>query len=214
MGDAPVKLTIEAGPPGGRPLIDLTRLVLAEDLANAYDDYRRIRELEHMRAEGIELVGGEGALDAPVMIIGEAPGEEENEQGRPFVGPAGRLLRKHMHRIGLSPAECFITNVVKYRPLDIGGRNRKPLHFEIELSRACLDAEIDIVKPDLIVVAGGTALSVFHPQYRISKIQGTPIMTPSGLMMPIYHPSAALRTRAVMDEFIDSFDLLGTIVNG
>jgi DNA polymerase len=211
MEEGPMKLSIHKGSPQDDPPLNLRTVVHAEELSNAYDAYRAIDELSHLRDEpGIQFVGGEGSLDAPVMIIGEAPGEVENEQGRPFVGPSGVLLRKQLHRIGLTEYEVFLTNVVKYRPPG----NRTPLYFEVELSRACLDEEIRLIQPDLVILAGRTPLSLIHHNGSITEHQGKPIMFEERLWLPIFHPSAALRDDTTMEAFRASFDLIGALISG
>jgi uracil-DNA glycosylase len=117
-----------------------------------YEEYARIPQLARL-AEGRRMVRGHGPLDAPLMVVGEAPGEQEERRGRPFVGPAGTLLRDMFGRAGLPWEYCYVTNVVPWRP----PANRTPYPFEVQASCERLAAEVTMVDPVVIVAAGDTA---------------------------------------------------------
>jgi DNA polymerase len=199
-----MEITVTEG--DGSDPMRLGHVFRAGNLAQAYDDYRAIKNLEHLR-EQANFVGGEGGLAAPIMVIGEAPGEQEDLHQRPFIGPAGELLRSELTRIGLHASEVFITNVVKYRPPG----NRTPLYFEVEESRACVRAEIETIDPALIVLAGRTALGLFKHNASIREHQGHPFSGEGRLFLPIYHPSAALRDDVAARDFTASIDLIDAI---
>ncbi len=134
-------------------------------------------------------VPGEGPADAQVMLIGEGPGFHENEQGRPFVGQAGKFLDELLALAGLKRAEVFITNVVKCRPPG----NRNPLPEELSACSAMLDQQLEILHPRVIVTLGRFSMARFLPNARISEIHGQPRWVDDGRMIvPMYHPAAAL----------------------
>lgn len=133
-------------------------------------------------------VPGEGPENPEVMLIGEGPGHNENEQGRPFVGAAGKLLENLLQKAGLQRNKVFITNVVKCRPPD----NRDPLPEELLACRAYLDTQISTLKPLIIVTLGRFSMARFLPTARISSAHGQPVWINDTLIVPMYHPAAAL----------------------
>ena len=112
---------------------------------------------------------GEGAEDADIMFIGEAPGWHEDQQGRPFVGPAGKFLEELLSLIDLKREQVFIANVVKSRPPG----NRDPLPQEIIACRPWLERQIELIHPKMIVTLGRYSMALFLPGKNISKIHGT-----------------------------------------
>jgi len=145
-------------------------------------------------------VPGEGNHQAKVMFIGEAPGYWEDQWGRPFVGQAGKLLDDLLQLIKLPRESVFITNVVKHRP----PRNRDPLPEEIEACKEFLDAQIKIIDPKIIVTLGRFSLNKFLPGEFISKIHGqarfVEFAERKRIVIPMYHPAAALRNERIMEE--------------
>jgi DNA polymerase len=133
-------------------------------------------------------VPGEGPADAAVMFVGEGPGFHENEQGRPFVGAAGRFLEELLASIGLTREQVFICNVVKCRPPG----NRDPLPEEIDACAKYLDAQIRIIHPRIIVTLGRFSMARFFPGARISAIHGKARQIGGRTVMAMYHPAAAL----------------------
>lgn len=142
---------------------------------------------------------GEGPTDAEVMLVGEGPGFYEDQQGRPFVGPAGKLLGQLLGLSGLAREQVYITNVVKCRPPE----NRDPLPVEVEACRKYLEEQIRLIKPKLIVTLGRYSLAWFYPRDSISKVHGA-IRERDGMhYMHMYHPAAALHNgslRKVIEE--------------
>lgn len=158
---------------------------------------RGLRELaaEVQRCQNCELykhalkgVPGEGPADAEVLLIGEAPGWHENQQGRPFVGAAGQFLEQLLHSVGLRRDQVFIANVIKHRPPD----NRDPLPEELEACNGYLDRQIALIDPRVIVTLGRFSLNKFFPGERIGRIHGIARRHGSRLVLPLYHPAAAL----------------------
>jgi uracil-DNA glycosylase family 4 len=135
-----------------------------------------------------KVVPGEGAEDAAIMFIGEAPGWHEDQQGRPFVGQAGQFLEKLLASINLKRQQVFIANVIKCRPPD----NRDPLPTEIQNCRPWLDSQIELIKPKMIVTLGRYSMARYFPGKTISKIHGTAQKLDNIICFAMYHPAAAL----------------------
>jgi uracil-DNA glycosylase family 4 len=155
-------------------------------------------------------VPGEGSKDAEIMFIGEAPGFHEDRSGRPFVGRAGRLLDKLLSRIGLRRQDVFIANVLKHRPPD----NRGPNKDEIRACLPYLQRQIQIIKPKIIVPLGRYALEVFVKDKTISKSHGQAFKVGERIIFPVYHPAAALRSRAVLKELERDFVKIPAVIRG
>lgn len=136
-------------------------------------------------------VPGEGNLYTPVMFVGEGPGEDEDIQGRPFVGKAGQLLTKILESVNIKREDVYITNVVKCRPPD----NRVPTPLEIQACSHYLLAQIEVINPKMIVPLGATAASFFlGKQESISKIRGNAFRWKGNIVIfPMFHPSFLLR---------------------
>lgn len=146
-----------------------------------------------------KAVPGEGNANARVMLIGEGPGWHEDQQGRPFVGAAGKFLNELLNLAGLQREDVFITNVVKCRPPG----NRDPLPDEIAACAPYLDRQIAAIDPDVIVTLGRFSMSRWFPGEKISKIHGQPRKDGRRLIVPMYHPAAALHQgalKAVIEE--------------
>jgi len=135
-----------------------------------------------------KVVPGEGAEDADLLFIGEAPGWHEDQQGRPFVGPAGQFLDQLLASIDLRREEVYIANVIKCRP----PQNRDPLPAEIQNCRKWLDRQIEIIQPQMIITLGRYSLAQYFPNQSIGKIHGKPRKSGGVIYYPMYHPAAAL----------------------
>ncbi len=147
---------------------------------------------------GTQTVFGDGAARARVMFVGEQPGNEEDLAGKPFVGPAGRLLDKALEEAGIDRAETYVTNVVKHFKWEPRGKRRihaKPNAQEITACRPWLDAEIDLVKPEVIVCLGATAAqALLGKQFRVTRHRGEFVSSslPARVIATV-HPSSILR---------------------
>jgi len=144
-------------------------------------------------------VPGEGPENAEIVFIGEAPGFHEDQQGRPFVGAAGKFLEELLESIGLTRKDVFIANVIKCRPPG----NRDPLPEEINACRPFLDRQIELIQPKLVVTLGRFSMARAFPKARISRIHGQPRKIGGVLYYPMYHPAAALHQpslRSVVKE--------------
>jgi len=160
----------------------------ARQVLEAVADETRACERCRLYASASQAVPGDGPPGAPLMFIGEAPGFHEDKQGRPFVGPAGRLLDELLAGIGLRRADVFVTNMVKHRPPG----NRDPQGDEIEACRAFLDRQIEAVDPRVVVTLGRFAMERFMPGAKISQVHGKPRQLGGRTFVPILHPAAAL----------------------
>jgi uracil-DNA glycosylase family 4 len=148
------------------------------------------------------LVAGDGNADADIVFIGEAPGKNEDEQGLPFVGAAGKFLNEMLESIGLERSDIYITNIVKYRPPN----NRDPLPEEKADFLPFLKQQIDVIEPKLIVTLGRHSMEVLLPDsLKISQCHGQPKRYQSHVYMPLFHPAAALYNGAMRQTLIDDF---------
>src|ERR1044071_6005565 len=148
--------------------------------------------------KGTQTVFGEGGRRARVMFIGEQPGNEEDLTGKPFIGPAGRLLDSALEAAGIDRKQTYVTNVVKHFKWEPRGKRRihkKPNSLEIAACRPWLEAEIAVIKPDVIVALGATAAqSLLGPQFRVTKQRGEFISsTLAPYVMATVHLSSILR---------------------
>lgn len=154
-------------------------------------------------------VPGEGPANAEIMFIGEGPGFHEDRQGRPFVGASGNFLTQMMNSAGVERPDVFITNVVKCRPPD----NRDPMPEEIEACREYLDRQIDIINPKAIVTLGRFSMSRWFPSARISRIHGQAREADGRLVVPFFHPAAALHQPSlrvtVEEDFAKLTEMIG-----
>jgi uracil-DNA glycosylase len=143
-------------------------------------------------------VFGAGTSSAKLMLVGEQPGDREDREGQPFVGPAGRLLDQALEEAGIDRKTAYVTNVIKHFKWTARGKRRihaKPNWSEIAACRPWLEAELDVVKPEVLVALGATAAqSLFGRDFRVTKQRGLPVETdlaPNALAT--IHPSAILR---------------------
>jgi len=147
---------------------------------------------------GCQFVLGRGNLNAPICIVGEAPGSEEEKAGLPFVGPAGKLLTKFLSEVGLDDSYVFITNIMLWRPeMETTTGNRPPTTQEMNFCLPYCKAQLDIVKPACIIALGSTAVNGLlgvNKQRRITQIRGTWDTYNNIPLIPTYHPSYLLRS--------------------
>jgi uracil-DNA glycosylase family 4 len=135
-----------------------------------------------------QAVPGEGPLSADIMFIGEGPGFHEDRQGRPFVGAAGKFLEELLASIGMTREQVYIANVVKCRPPG----NRDPLPDELSACEPYLERQIQLIKPRVIVTLGRFSMYRYFPGAAISKIHGQPKRVGNAMVVPMFHPAAAL----------------------
>lgn len=168
-----------------------------------------------LRAGAFQLVTGKGNPEADIVFIGEAPGKNEDEQGIPFIGAAGKILNDLLTQIGFSRDDVYVTNIVKYRPPN----NRDPLPTEKAAFLPYLLREIEIIKPKLVVALGRHSMEYFLPDAKISQVHGqlfkVAVGTTNVNFTPFYHPAATIYNRTLRQELIDDFlslpDVLKTL---
>jgi DNA polymerase len=152
----------------------------------------------HLWERGTQTVFGAGPSRAPIMMVGEQPGHEEDLAGAPFVGPAGRLLDRALQEAGIERRDVYVTNVVKHFKWEAKGKRRihaKPNALEIGACMPWLEAELDVVKPTVVVCLGATAAqALLGPKFRVTRQRGELMSTRwARYVMGTIHPSAILR---------------------
>lgn len=155
-----------------------------------------------------QLVMGEGNPDAELVFIGEAPGKNEDLQGKPFVGAAGKFLNEMLAMIDRRREDVYITNIVKYRPPD----NRDPTTDEKQAFLKYLEAQLEVIQPVLVVTLGRHSLNCFLPELSISHVHGQPKRYRGRVYLPLFHPAAALYNGAMRQTLIDDFALIPAII--
>jgi uracil-DNA glycosylase family protein len=146
---------------------------------------------------GTQTVFGEGRRDARILFVGEQPGDKEDLEGRPFVGPAGAVLDRALDEAGIDRQDVYVTNAVKHFKWEPRGKRRihkRPNAMEIAACRPWLDAEIEAVRPDVVVCLGATAAqALLGKQFRVTKSRGEIIESEGKTMLATVHPSSILR---------------------
>ncbi len=165
---------------------------------------------------GTQTVFGEGARAAQVMFVGEQPGDQEDQQGKPFVGPAGQLLDKGMDQAGIDRSSAYVTNVVKHFKWTARGKRRihaKPNWSEIAACQPWLEAELEVVSPRVLVCLGSTAAqALLGRQFRVTKQRGEPVDSPlAEHVLATVHPSSILRADDRETEFAAFVDDLRVV---
>jgi DNA polymerase len=187
------------------------------------DDQVKKEELQRLREEilscvkcnlsntRIKAVPGEGNLNSEIIFIGEAPGANEDKEGIPFCGAAGKFLDEMLSSIGLHRNDVYIMNTIKCRPPG----NRDPEDQEKEACREYLDRQIELIKPKIIVCLGRHAAASLLPgQPSISKIHGRALKRPNGIVyLPLYHPAAALHNGGLRQTLLSDFVKLKSLLN-
>ena len=165
-------------------------------------------DLHRSRSRGVP---GTGPASARIMAIGEAPGEREDKEGKPFVGQAGQLLTQLLEEVGLSRDDIFITNVIKSRPPG----NRDPLPEEVQACAAYLDEQIAVIQPQVILLLGRHALQRLVPDAPgISRCHGRTLRVGDRTYMPCYHPAAALYQSSLLPTLREDFQHLREHLDG
>jgi DNA polymerase len=154
-------------------------------------------------------VPGAGNPNANIMFIGEGPGFHENQQGLPFVGQAGKFLDELLESINLRREDVFITNVVKCRPPS----NRDPQQDELDACRSYLERQIAAINPDVIVTLGRISMGYFVQNGKISSIHGHVFWSSGRMVVPMYHPAAALHQPSLREVIKADFSGLPALVN-
>ena len=167
---------------------------------------------------GTQTVFGEGLVKASAMFVGEQPGDQEDKEGRPFVGPAGRLLDRALEEAGVDRTQAYVTNVVKHFKWQGRGKRRihqKPNWSEITACRPWLDAELAVVKPRVLVCLGATAAqALLGRQFRVTQHRGERVESElAPVVMATVHPSSILRSDNRDAEFAAFVDDLKAVAS-
>lgn len=158
------------------------------------------------------LVMGDGNINTDIVFIGEAPGKKEDETGLPFVGAAGKFLDEMLASAGMMRSDVYITNIVKYRPPN----NRDPLPGEKKAFLPFLVRQLQVIRPKIVVTLGRHSMEYFLPEQKISTVHGEPKRIAFGdtdiVVVPLYHPAAALYNGGLRATLIEDFMKLPTII--
>ncbi len=161
-----------------------------------------------LASSATQLVFGDGNPDSELVFIGEAPGKNEDLQGKPFVGAAGKFLNEMLAMIGLKREDVYVTNIVKYRPPS----NRDPLPEEKTAFLPFLRAQLGVIKPKLVATLGRHSLNCFLPSLSISVVHGQPKRFQGQVYLPLFHPAAALYNSGMKQTLIDDFAKIPAIL--
>src|SRR5258708_970222 len=172
-----------------------------------------------LAAQATQLVFGDGNPDAKVVFIGEAPGKNEDLQGIPFVGAAGKFLNEMLAGIGLKREDIYITNIVKYRPPD----NRDPFPEEKKAFLPYLQAQLEVIQPNVVATLGRHSMGCFLPDLQISQVHGQPKRIRLQLkgnkkdslavvILPLFHPAAALYNGGLRQTLVDDFATIPAVI--
>lgn len=174
------------------------------DLAALYRMVEKDPLFDGLRDDAIQIVKGRGTVFPKVMFVGEAPGENEDLQGRPFVGRSGALLNETLATVPIEETEVFITNIVKYRP----SRNRNPTEVEVNDFKPYLDEEVEILDPQVICPLGNFSMKHFLPGFNIGQVHGQLFERKGRKIIPQYHPAFVLRGGYSRKEYTEDFAIL------
>ena len=168
--------------------------------------------------QAMNLVMGDGNPDADIVFIGEAPGKKEDIEGLPFIGASGRFLSEMLETIGLARSDVYITNIVKYRPPN----NRDPSSDEKKAFLPYLQRQLEVIAPKVIVTLGRHSSNCFLPDLQISKSHGEPEQiilrfkenndVLEVVILPLYHPAAALYNGGMRQTLLDDFSKIPSIL--
>ncbi len=171
-----------------------------------------------LAAQATQLVFGDGNINADIVFIGEAPGKNEDLQGKPFVGAAGKFLNEMLASINLDRSDVYITNIVKYRPPN----NRDPLPEEKKAFLPYLQSQLEVIAPKVVVTLGRHSTNCFLPDLQISKSHGEPKHVKlqfkdasdvlEVVILPLYHPAAALYNGGMRGTLLEDFGKLPAII--
>lgn len=194
----------------------MTKQAQLDDLKSKIEESDVTPELKQ---QAKQLVFGDGNPNAEIVFIGEAPGKNEDLQGIPFVGAAGKFLNEMLAGIGLKREDIYITNIVKYRPPN----NRDPEPDEKKAFLPYLQSQLEIISPKVVVTLGRHSMNCFLPDLQISKVHGEPKRirismkehsddTLPLVILPLFHPAAALYNGGLRQTLIDDFARLPAIL--
>ncbi len=179
-------------------------------LNTLYEPYRSCNGCHFKMPSATQIVFGDGNPNAQLMFIGEAPGKDEDLQGKPFVGRSGQLLNRIFDAVGISRKEVYITNIVKFRPPN----NRRPLPQEIEANKPLLFGQIKIIRPKAICTLGSAALEgLLEKQVKITQMHGKKLIWNNIPVIPAYHPAYILRNPKELPALINDITTAATLAH-
>ena len=185
-----------------------TKLSKDDQLERIKSDIIKDNVCPDLAQSATQLVFGDGDVNSDLIFIGEAPGKNEDLQGKPFVGAAGKFLNELLASIGLERSQVYITNIVKYRPPE----NRDPFPDEKAAFLPYLNKQIAVIGPKLIVTLGRHSLNCFLPTQQISQVHGQPKRFEGNVYLPLFHPAAALYNGGMRQTLVDDFSKIPTIL--
>ena len=170
-----------------------------------------------LKSNATKLVFGDGDADAEILFIGEAPGKNEDQSGLPFIGRAGKFLNEMLESINLNREKVYITNIVKYRPLN----NRDPLDKEKEAFLPFLIRQINIIKPKIIITLGRHSMNCFLPEQKISEAHGKLFEIEYEFdnkkykyqVLPLFHPAAAIYNQTLKGTLLEDFKMIPNLLS-
>jgi DNA polymerase len=190
---------------------------MVNDLELLKDNYEAIIRKELQRDS--RVVFGEGNVNAEIVLVGEAPGEKEEETGKPFVGTAGKNLDEFLNIVELKREDIYITNAVKIRPTKVNpetGRksNRPPNKKEVEISSDTLYKQLDIIKPKVVVTLGNVPLKVLlkDDNAKIGDYHGKAVVLREYILFPLYHPASIIYKKSLYDTYIEDVNNLKSYI--
>lgn len=184
-----------------------------DDLQAIADDIVKNNVCPELKDGATQLVFADGNPEAEIVFIGEAPGKNEDQQGIPFVGAAGKFLNEMLETIGLKREDIYITNIVKYRPPN----NRDPEPDEKKAFWPYLVRQLDVIQPKLVVTLGRHSMEYFLPGSKIGAVHGEPKRIAFGerkqVVLPLFHPAAALYNGGLRQTLLDDFSRIPAILS-
>ena len=182
------------------------------DLQKIADEIVKDNVCAELREQATQLVFADGDVNADIVFIGEAPGKKEDETGLPFMGAAGKFLNEMLGSIGLERKDVYITNIVKYRP----PKNRDPSRDEKHAFWPYLMRQLDVIAPKLVVTLGRHSMEYFLPGVKIGEVHGQlqTVSAPerSWMLLPLFHPAAALYNGGLRQTLLEDFAQIPTIL--
>ncbi len=179
-------------------------LAASDRLESIYSRYKQDPAFNELKKTATQIVKGRGSLEPQIVLVGEAPGAEEDKTGKPFVGRSGKFLETLLSDID----RYYITNIVKFRPPN----NRDPKPAEVSASVWYLRQELNILKPKVLVTLGRFSMNVFFPLEKITNVHGKVLDYRSNAVVPLYHPAVALYNPSMREVLVEDFKIIRSLL--
>lgn len=186
----------------------MTSKTAQKELEKIEADIKAQNICPELAEQATQLVFGDGNPNAELVFIGEAPGKNEDLQGKPFVGAAGKYLDEMLTSVGLKRDDIYITNIVKYRPPN----NRDPLPEEKTAFLPFLQLQLEAIKPKIVVTLGRHSMDSLLPGLQISKVHGQPKRYKGQVYLPLFHPAAALYNGGMRQTLLEDFSKIPKVL--